>query len=249
LRGQCGGLRTLRLLRRTKRRTRAPGGIGVPVRSGGGGELRSGTGTPLRFCARQGGPDRWQECDPCAGHDIARVSHSGRAGENLGEDPLLAGEIGGAIGGGIQSEGVLAVAKHYVANNFEWLRTGEGSFPRRSPAIDVRVSKRTLHEIYLEPFRRAGWSECQRPMSSPSTSPCSVRRRWPARLVQPPQWPIHLPRPGSLGDPAHPLGLGRFHRAGLLVRGSRPTGGTGGWTGFARAGQRLPTDPRGSAGE
>ena len=68
---------------------------------------------------------------------------------------MLAGEIGGAIGVGIQSEGVLAVAKHYVANNFEWLRTGEGSFTRRSPAIDVRVSKRTLHEIYLEPFRRA----------------------------------------------------------------------------------------------
>ena len=87
--------------------------------------------------------------------DIARVPHGGRGGENLGEDPMLAGEIGGAIGGGIQSEGVLAVAKHYVANNFEWLRTGEGSFSRRSPAIDIRVSQRTLHEIYLEPFRRA----------------------------------------------------------------------------------------------
>ncbi len=87
--------------------------------------------------------------------DIARVPHGGRGGENLGEDPMLAGEIGGTIGGGIQSEGVLAVAKHYVANNFEWLRTGEGSFTRRSAAINVRVSQRTLHEIYLEPFRRA----------------------------------------------------------------------------------------------
>jgi beta-glucosidase len=64
--------------------------------------------------------------------DIARVPVGGRAGENLGEDPMLAGEIGGAVGAGIQSEGVLAVAKHYVANNFEWLRTGEGSFTRRS---------------------------------------------------------------------------------------------------------------------
>ena len=87
--------------------------------------------------------------------DIARVPHGGRAGENLGEDPVLAGEIGGAIGAGIQSEGVLSVAKHYVANNFEWLRTGEGSPTRRSEAIDVRVSDRTLHELYLEPFRRA----------------------------------------------------------------------------------------------
>jgi beta-glucosidase len=87
--------------------------------------------------------------------DIARVPKGGRAGENLGEDPLLAGEIGGAVGAGIQSEGVLVVAKHYVANNFEWLRTGEGSSTRRSDAIDIRVSDRTLNEIYLEPFRRA----------------------------------------------------------------------------------------------
>lgn len=87
--------------------------------------------------------------------DIARIPQGGRAGENLGEDPLLAGEIAGAIGAGIQAQGVLAVAKHYVGNNFEWLRTGEGSFTRRSDAIDVRVSQRKLHEIYLEPFRRA----------------------------------------------------------------------------------------------
>jgi beta-glucosidase len=40
--------------------------------------------------------------------DIARVPRGGRAGENLGEDPMLAGEIGGAVGEGIQSEGVLA---------------------------------------------------------------------------------------------------------------------------------------------
>jgi beta-glucosidase len=83
------------------------------------------------------------------------VPQGGRAGESLGEDPVLVGEIGGSVGAGIQSEGVLAVAKHYVANNFEWLRTGEGSLTRRSDAIDVRVSERTLHGIYLEPFRRA----------------------------------------------------------------------------------------------
>ena len=59
------------------------------------------------------------------GLDIARVPQGGRAGESLGEDPILAGEIGGAVGAGIQAEGVIAVAKHYVADNFEWLRTGE----------------------------------------------------------------------------------------------------------------------------
>ena len=89
------------------------------------------------------------------GLDIVRVPWGGRTGQQLSEDPFLAGEIGGVIGAAVQSQGVLAMATHYVGNNFEWLRTGENSLPRRTPAIDVLVSPRTLHEIYLEPFRRA----------------------------------------------------------------------------------------------
>ena len=85
------------------------------------------------------------------GLDIVRVPWGGRTGQQLSEDPFLAGEIGGVIGAAVQSQGVLAMATHYVANNFEWLRTGENSLPRRTPAIDVLVSPRTLHEIYLEP--------------------------------------------------------------------------------------------------
>ena len=87
--------------------------------------------------------------------DLARVPTSGRLAESLGEDPLLAGELGGTIGAGIQAEGVLAVAKHFVANNFEHSRTGAGSFGRRSEAVDVRISPRALRELYAEPFRRA----------------------------------------------------------------------------------------------
>lgn len=87
--------------------------------------------------------------------DIARDPHSGRIGENLGEDPLLAGEIGGRMGRGIQSRGVLAVAKHFVGNNVERLRTGEGPFGARTDAVDVRIDERALHEVYAAPFRRA----------------------------------------------------------------------------------------------
>lgn len=87
--------------------------------------------------------------------DIARDPRSGRIGENLGEDPLLAGEVGGRMGRGIQSRGALAVAKHFVANNMERLRTGSGSFGERTDAVDVRVGERALHEVYLAPFRRA----------------------------------------------------------------------------------------------
>lgn len=87
--------------------------------------------------------------------DITRDPHSGRIGENLGEDPLLAGELGGRMGRGIQSRGALAVAKHFVGNNVERLRTGEGPFPERTDAIDSRIDDRALHEVYLAPFRRA----------------------------------------------------------------------------------------------
>lgn len=87
--------------------------------------------------------------------DIARDPRSGRIGENLGEDPLLAGELGGRMGRGIQSRGALAVAKHYVGNNVERLRTGEGSFGQRTDAIDSRIGERALHEVYVAPFRRA----------------------------------------------------------------------------------------------
>ena len=89
------------------------------------------------------------------GLDIARVPWSGRLAESLGEDPFLTGEIGGLIAAAIQVGGVLSIPKHFVANNFEILRTGAGSAERRSPAIDVRISPRALREIYGEPFRRA----------------------------------------------------------------------------------------------
>ncbi|MGN8552039.1 UNVERIFIED_CONTAM: glycoside hydrolase family 3 C-terminal domain-containing protein [Microbacterium sp. SLM126] len=87
--------------------------------------------------------------------DIARDPRSGRIGENLGEDPLVAGELGGRMGRGIQSRGALAIAKHFVGNNVERLRTGEGPFAERTDAIDSRIDERALHEVYLAPFRRA----------------------------------------------------------------------------------------------
>lgn len=86
--------------------------------------------------------------------DLARDPRSGRIGESFGEDPLLAGELGAAMTRGIQSQGVMAVAKHYVANNVEHLRTGEGPLRDRSDAVDVLIDNRALHETYLEPFRR-----------------------------------------------------------------------------------------------
>ena len=60
-----------------------------------------------------------------------------RAYDLFGEDPLLVGAIGAAQIEGIQSQGVMAEAKHYVAYN---------------GGDDVVVGQQALHEIYAAPF-------------------------------------------------------------------------------------------------
>jgi beta-glucosidase len=60
-----------------------------------------------------------------------------RAYDLFGEDPLLVGAIGASQVEGIQSQGVMAEAKHYVAYN---------------GGDDVVVSQQALHEIYAAPF-------------------------------------------------------------------------------------------------
>lgn len=63
-----------------------------------------------------------------------------RAYNLFGEDPLLVGQIGAAEVRGIQSQGVMAMAKHYIAYN--------GADP-------VIVGQQALHEIYAAPFAYA----------------------------------------------------------------------------------------------
>ena len=79
------------------------------------------------------------------GMNIARSPLGGRNFEYLGEDPFLAGKTAAAFIRGVQSEGVLATAKHYAANNQEWDRNH----------ISSEVDERTLREIYLPAFERS----------------------------------------------------------------------------------------------
>jgi beta-glucosidase len=79
------------------------------------------------------------------GMNIARIATNGRNFEYFGEDPFLAGTTAAAAIRGIQSNPVLAQAKHYAANNQETNRN----------TIDARVDERTLREIYLPAFERA----------------------------------------------------------------------------------------------
>lgn len=76
------------------------------------------------------------------GMDLARVGQGGRNFEYLGEDPYLAGTMAVSEINGIQSNDVIAMAKHYVLNDQEQFRQGG----------NVLVDNRTLHELYLQPF-------------------------------------------------------------------------------------------------
>jgi beta-glucosidase len=74
--------------------------------------------------------------------NIARTPLNGRTFEAYGEDPYLAGQIGAGNVQGIQSQGVIATPKHYLANNQETDRT----------TIDELIDDRTIHEIYTPAF-------------------------------------------------------------------------------------------------
>lgn len=75
--------------------------------------------------------------------NIYRAPMCGRNFEYLGEDPFLAGKIASAYIIGVQSQGVMATAKHLAANNQEFERH----------KVDSQVDERTLHEIYLPAFK------------------------------------------------------------------------------------------------
>lgn len=74
--------------------------------------------------------------------NMVRVPKAGRNFEGYGEDPYLAAQMAAATVRGIQSMGVIATAKHYIANEQEYQRT----------TISSEIDVRTLHEIYLPPF-------------------------------------------------------------------------------------------------
>ena len=90
--------------------------------------------------------------------DIARTPFAGRLPENLGEDPLLAGEIAANEVAGAKSRHVISMLKHYIANNAEWGRIGYWRDPSgdvRTPGVEALVSDRALRELYAAPFLRA----------------------------------------------------------------------------------------------
>ena len=112
-------------------------------------ELAEEIGRLLAFEARRKGVD--VVLAPAV--NLHRTPYSGRHFECFSEDPLLTARIGVAYVRGLQSSGVGATVKHFVANDSETERK----------TLDAQVEERTLRELYLAPFeaiiREAGpWS-------------------------------------------------------------------------------------------
>lgn len=80
------------------------------------------------------------------GVNVHRVARNGRNFEYLsGEDPHLGAKLGAAHVRGVQSQGVMAVVKHFAMNEQETNRNTESS----------NVDEKTAWELYFPPFQAA----------------------------------------------------------------------------------------------
>src|ERR1051326_1069214 len=79
------------------------------------------------------------------GVNIYRAPMNGRNFEYFGEDPFLASRIAVGYINGVQSQGVSATVKHFMANNSEFDRHHTDSI----------IDERTMREIYLPVFEAA----------------------------------------------------------------------------------------------
>jgi beta-glucosidase len=99
------------------------------------------------------------------GVNLAREPRNGRNFEYVGEDPLLAGTMAGALINGIQSNRIISTIKHYAVNDQETLRT----------SLDVTISAAAMRQSDLLAFELAIEN------SSPGSVMCSynlINGRW-----------------------------------------------------------------------
>ncbi len=86
---------------------------------------------------------------PCVA--IASDPRWGRTYESFSTDPKIVTELGNAYFEGIKESGVIATAKHYVADGGVTFGTGSGG--NLIDRGDAQMSEEMLREIYLEPYK------------------------------------------------------------------------------------------------
>jgi beta-glucosidase len=88
---------------------------------------------------------------------IGRITTGGRNWEAFSVDPYLSGSLVYETIDGMQSSGVIASVKHFIANEQELYRIPsavQGSDERRD-ASSSNIDDGTMHEVYLWPFQDA----------------------------------------------------------------------------------------------
>ncbi|KAL8825166.1 MAG: hypothetical protein Q9191_004575 [Dirinaria sp. TL-2023a] len=94
---------------------------------------------------------------PVAG-PLGRSPEGGRNWEGFSPDPVLTGIMFAQTIQGIQSSGVMATGKHYIANEQEHFRQAPEAANfgfKINDSISSNVDDRTMHELYLWPFADA----------------------------------------------------------------------------------------------
>jgi beta-glucosidase-like glycosyl hydrolase len=90
--------------------------------------------------------------------NIDRNARHGRNWEGFGSDPYLSGENSFYYVQGVQDQGVVATAKHYICNEqetnrfHEALGSTQGLKAVGSQGYSANLDDKTIHEIYLWPF-------------------------------------------------------------------------------------------------
>lgn len=89
---------------------------------------------------------------------LGRIPEGGRNWEGFSPDPYLTGQLIAPTIQGIQSAGVIACTKHYIANEQEHFRQApeaQGYGYNITESSSSNIDDKTMHELYLWPFADA----------------------------------------------------------------------------------------------